>query len=252
MRDATLCADSVIVPEAAMTSKKALDSSPGTPAYAAARDIIRAEILSGNIPAGSRLTAGSLVKRFAISQMPVREALQALEGEGLITIRHHRGATVLSLDAKRIGHIYDLLSAVEGLLLRSALPNITNAAMARLWNIQQQMRAAVAEEDSARLFELNREFHALIFDYSDSPDLLSIYERYVNLLRALRSKFGFTRFRMKQMLEQHEELLAALKDADLPRLEKIIQSHSQGAKEDLVSRVQEEEKAASNQRSRAG
>jgi DNA-binding GntR family transcriptional regulator len=248
--EAVLCAGSVAISGAAMKSKKVLDGAPGTPAYAAARDIIRAEILSGNIPAGSRLTAGSLVKRFAISQMPVREALQALEGEGLITIRHHRGATVLSLDAKRIGHIYDLLSAIEVLLLRSALPNITNAAMAKLWAIQQQMREAVAAVDSAKLFELNREFHALIFDYSDSPDLLGIYERYVNLLRALRSKFGFTKFRMEQMLGQHEELLAALKDADISRLEKIIQSHSQGAKEDLVSRVQEEEKAAATKRSR--
>ena len=248
--EAVLCAGSVAISGAAMKSKKVLDGAPGTPAYAAARDIIRAEILSGNIPAGSRLTAGSLVKRFAISQMPVREALQALEGEGLITIRHHRGATVLSLDAKRIGHIYDLLSAIEVLLLRSALPNITNAAMAKLWAIQQQMREAVAVADSTKLFELNREFHALIFDYSDSPDLLDIYERYVNLLRALRSKFGFTKFRMEQMLGQHEELLAALKDADISRLEKIIQSHSQGAKEDLVSRVQEEEKAAATKRSR--
>ncbi|MGV6874850.1 GntR family transcriptional regulator [Pseudochelatococcus sp. B33] len=231
-----------------MKSKKAVDGGPGTPAYAAARDIIRAEILSGNIPAGSRLTAGSLGKRFAISQMPVREALQALQGEGLITIRHHRGATVLSLDAKRIGDIYDLVSAVEVLLLRSALPNITNAAMANLWSIQQQMRDAVAAEDSASLFELNRQFHALIFDYADSPDLRGIYERYVNLLRALRSKFGFTRSRMERMLEQHEELLSALRDADVSRLETIIQLHSRGAKEDLVSRVREEEMAASVKR----
>ncbi len=53
------------------------------------------------------------------------------------------------------------------LLLRSALPNITNAAMAKLRAIQQQMREAVAAVDSAKLFELNREFHALIFDYSE-------------------------------------------------------------------------------------
>lgn len=231
-----------------MKAKKPLESAPGTPAYAAARDIIRAEILSGNIPAGARLTAGSLVKRFAISQMPVREALQALEGEGLITIRHHKGATVLSLDAKRIGHIYDLLSAVEVLLVRSALPNLTNAAMAKLWEIQQSMREAVAAGDAARVFELNRQFHILIYDYAESPDLLGIHERYVNLLRALRSKFGFTQFRMEQMLEQHEEMLNAIKDNDLERLEKIVHLHSQGAKADLVSRVQEEERQRTGKR----
>ncbi len=176
--------------------------------------------------------------------MPVREALQALEGEGLITIRHHRGATVLSLDAKRIAHIYDLLSAVEVLLVRSAFPNITNAAMTKLQGIQQAMGQAKEMGDSAKLFELNRQFHSLIFDYSDSSDLLGIYDRYVNLLRAWRSKFGFTTFRMTQMLEQHDEMLEALKAADLQWLEKIVHSHSQGTKEDLVSRVEEGERAA--------
>ncbi|MCO5065230.1 MAG: GntR family transcriptional regulator [Rhizobiaceae bacterium] len=226
-----------------MKPKRSLNGAPNTPAYAAARDIIRAEILSGNIPAGSRLTAGSLVKRFAISQMPVREALQALEGEGLITIRHHKGATVLALDAKRIGHIYDLLSAVEILLMRSALPNITNAAMTKLQDMQQAMHLAKEGGDSAKLFELNSQFHVLIFDYSESPDLLGIYDRYVNLLRAWRARFGFTASRMSQMLEQHEEMLEALKAEDLQRLEKIVHSHSQGAKHDLVSLVEEEERS---------
>src|SRR5688500_19806519 len=104
--------------------------------------------MAGRLPAGTRLTTSSLVERFGISQLPVREALQALEGEGLITILPHKGATVLSLDAKRVSDIYDLRGAVESLLVRRSLPNLTNAAMRQLGEIHRDLAAAVKAEDS--------------------------------------------------------------------------------------------------------
>src|SRR6266508_1850881 len=114
------------------------DGPPGAPTYAALRDVLRAEILSGKIPAGTRLTTASLVERFGFSQMPVREALQALHGEGLIEIQPHRGAGVLPLDITRVRNIYDLRAAIEGLLVRLAVPNLTNAALSQLAQIQQE------------------------------------------------------------------------------------------------------------------
>ena len=216
-----------------------LELSPGIPTYAALRDRLRAEILSGKIPAGARLTTASLVKRFGISQMPVREALQALQGEGLITIAPHRGAGVQRFDAKRVRNVYDLRGALESLLIRLAVPNLTNRAMAKLAELHRQIAERVAAEDFGEVFDLNREFHNLIYRHADNDEALQSYDRYAQLLGTLRAHFGFSRTRMRTMVSEHEEILETLRIQDEDRLALLARSHMEGAKADLLARMAE-------------
>src|SRR5918997_1452748 len=108
---------------------KEIDGKSQT-AYSALTDILREEIVSGRLAAGSRLTVEDLASRYGVSTMPVREALQRLRGEGIIVLLPHRGARVVSLDENLVSNIYDLRGAIESLLARRSLPNLTNAAMA--------------------------------------------------------------------------------------------------------------------------
>jgi DNA-binding GntR family transcriptional regulator len=216
-----------------------LQLSAGVPTYAALRDRLRAEILSGKIPAGARLTTASLVKRFGISQMPVREALQALQGEGLITIAPHRGAGVQLFDAKRVRNVYDLRGALESLLIRLAVPNLTNRAMAKLGAIHQQIRERVDAEDFGEVFDFNREFHNLIYRHADNDEALQSYDRYAQLLGTLRAHFGFSRTRMQKMVEEHALIMDALQAQDEDRLDRLARSHMEGAKADLLARMAE-------------
>lgn len=226
-----------------MDIRTPFEMRPGVPAYAAVRDVIRAEIMDGEISAGARLTTAFLVKRFGISQMPVREALQALEGEGLIRILPHKGATVLSLDSKRVGNIYDLRGAVEALLVRKCLPNITNAAMAELSEIHRVLKDAVDRGEPRTVFDLNTKFHSLIYRYAQNPEAEGVYDRYAKLLGTLRGRYGFSPFRMHQMVDEHDEILDALRRQDEAELDVLMRSHVEGAKLDLVSRIEIEEAA---------
>ncbi|MBL8228105.1 MAG: GntR family transcriptional regulator, partial [Bryobacterales bacterium] len=66
----------------------------GDPVYLRVRERLRADILSGRFGPGERIKIAELSKRYGVSQMPVREALQMLQGEGLITIAPNKGASV--------------------------------------------------------------------------------------------------------------------------------------------------------------
>lgn len=209
----------------------------GLPAYAHIRDTIRSEIMGGRLQPGTRLTIASLVERFGISQMPVREALQALEGEGLLTILPHRGATVLSLDEKRVVNIYRVRGAVEGLLARLSLPNLTNAAMKEIAVVHRELSAVLADGNQDAIFPLNTRFHNLIYRHADNPEALAIYNHYAGLLGALRDRFGFGALRMRQIAEEHEEIVVSLRMQDEDRLEAVIRLHMEGAKDDLVARM---------------
>ncbi|MCO5065229.1 MAG: GntR family transcriptional regulator [Rhizobiaceae bacterium] len=215
-----------------------MEIEPGVPTYAALRDRLRAEILSGKLPAGARLTTASLVERFGVSQMPIREALQALEGEGLIEIAPHRGAAVLPLDVSRVRNIYDLRGALEALLIKLALPNLSNRAMAQAAAIHDQMKAEMGNGDHANLFSLNQQFHHLLYRHAENSEAFDIYNRYASLLGTLRETYGFTKERVARMMDEHQEILESLRTQDEQRLTALIERHCEGAKLDMLALMQ--------------
>jgi DNA-binding GntR family transcriptional regulator len=213
------------------------ETAPAIPTYAALRDILRADILSGKIPAGARLTTASLVERFGFSQMPIREALQALQGEGLVDIQPHKGACVLPLDVRRVRNIYDLRGAVEGMLIRLCVPNLTNAAMAELAGIQEELVRAVHRGDDQAVFTLNLRFHHVMYSRAGNDEALVIYERYASLLGGLRGTYGYSAGRRESMVDEHAEILKALRAQDGQRLEMMARLHVDGARDDLLRRM---------------
>ncbi len=214
-----------------------LNRPVGLPAYAALRDQLRADIISGVITAGTRLTVADLVRRYGVGQIPVREALQALEGEGIVTILPHRGARVLSLDARLVRNVHDVRGAIESLLIRLSLPNLTNAAIAQSVSIQQRFREAAAQRQFDAMFSLNQDFHHLIYRHADNPEALKIFDLYASLLGTIRRQYGYGPDRIVEMVTQHEQILAALRAQDEEQLEKLVRLHVEGAKRDLLDHM---------------
>src|ERR687883_1655559 len=123
------------------------DSEIKTTTYEALADLLRQEIVSGRLPGGSRVTVAEVASRYGVSQMPVREALQRLQGERLVVLLPHKGARVLALHEQFVHNIYDLRGAIESLLARLSLPNLTNAAMTRLDSLYRQFIACAEAHD---------------------------------------------------------------------------------------------------------
>ena len=113
--------------------------------YEVLTDKLREEIVSGRLPAGARLAIEDIAERYAVSTMPVRQALQRLQGEGIIELLPHKGARVVRPDLEFVANVYDLRGAVESLLARKCLPRITNAAMQRLDELHSEFVAVVDE-----------------------------------------------------------------------------------------------------------
>jgi len=211
--------------------------------YAVLTDLLREEIVSGRIPAGSRLTVNEVASRYGVSHMPVREALQHLRGEGIIIVQPRKGARIVSLDAQLVNNIYDLRGAIEALLGRLSLPNLTNAAMARLDELYQRFVQAAETGDMKSVFAINAEFHALLYRHANNAVALEIYDRYAGLMRALRQQYGIGPGRLAERVAGLSELLDAIRAQDEERLGKVIARSCDLAKRDLLSLMGQEREA---------
>jgi len=82
---------------------------------------IRDEVIRGKVNRRQHLTENYFAARYGISKSPVREALNRLESEGLITIVPRRGAFVVNLSIQDIEEIFDLRLALETLAMKNAI-----------------------------------------------------------------------------------------------------------------------------------
>lgn len=213
------------------------NSTLGDPVYARVRERLRQEILSGVFEAGVRLKIAELSHRYAVSQMPIREALQQLQGEGLIVIEPNKGAMVRKVDERLICNMYDIRIAIDALLVRFSASCFGQADLEALQAIQYDFEAAARENQVDRCLQYNRRFHQVIYQVAENPVAWEVVERHWGLIDNLRRKYKFGHARIPGILREHRELIAVLEKRDTDAAVRVIQQHCEKSKLDLVGQM---------------
>lgn len=211
----------------------------GIPAYEQVRGILREEIISGIISPNTHLTMLDVAKRFGISHMPVREAFQWLQGEGLVKVLPHRGARVLSLTNDYVKDIYELRAVIAGLLARQSIDYMKPAVIARIDRIHEKFCNAAKLQDTTKLLALNSAFHEEIYGMGRNKEAQKTYKLYVDLLGTLRLRFGLSEVRIKEMIQEHSQIIDALHAKNKDRIEKAVRKHATGAMNNMLKLINE-------------
>jgi DNA-binding GntR family transcriptional regulator len=112
-------------------------------------------LLRGELQPGQWLRQDDLAASLGVSKVPVREALQRLAAEGLVSFETHRGSVVRSLTADGAEEIYALRRAIEPTLLKRSVPLLTIVDLAE---------AEMALDDTdAPIGESNWRFHRALY-----------------------------------------------------------------------------------------
>lgn len=209
----------------------------GETTYTRVADKLREEILTGIFEAGERLKVADLSTRYGVSMMPIREALQLLQGEGLIVLEPNKGARVRQIDRHFIENMYDIRSVIEGMLMRKAAARVSREELRPAEAVNKEYESAARQGNWPRALELNKEFHSLLFAFADNPEAVTIIDRHWGLIDCLRRQFGFGSGRSAEAVNEHRQLLKALASHDCEKAELIALRHSLTAKEDMLRRM---------------
>ena len=113
----------------------------------------------GTFRPGDRLVESDLADRFGVSRTPIREALQRLETQSLLT-RDGRSLIVASLDHNQMAELYVVRTELEGLAARLAARHATEEEVQVLRDMVEEDRALLS--DPSALARANRRFHKQI------------------------------------------------------------------------------------------
>lgn len=125
-------------------------------------DELRRQVITGELPPGTRLVEDRLAAALGVSRNPVREALQTLAGEGFVSILPRRGAVVADITPAQAEELFDVRMALESLAARLAARNADAAAVARLRAVLERARVATDTGQLDLLAACNTEFHQLV------------------------------------------------------------------------------------------
>ena len=205
---------------------------------------VKDSILRGELAAGQALGQEELAGRIGTSRVPLREALQRLEAEGLVTLRPRRGYIVTSLDPEEIRDIFDIRMLLEERAGYIATLNASSAdieAVEALLFAMEGMKVRTAA-DAMLFVERNRAFHMRLYAPSNRPQLC----RLMNVLRANVERYirigAQIAGNLKRVGFEHQQIFNAFKRRDAQTVGRLCREHCAATGDRLIERLAKEAK----------
>lgn len=194
---------------------------------------LRRAILRCELAPGQRLPTQEIANRLGVSLIPVREALQFLQSEGLVENRPHVGAAVARISGSSVAEIFTLLEGLETVAARVAARRMSPGEVDDLAGLLAEMDAAVEEGEYELWGELNTRLHVSIARNTGMPVVQEMTERVFDLWHRVQRCYlkEVLVQRVLQSQQEHHAILRALRDRNEEELERLVKVHNRNAME---------------------
>ena len=185
-------------------------------------EVLRQDIIDGKLKSGQKIIMSDVAKRFGLSEIPVREAIRRLESDGFVQFTPHVGAIVSKMDEKEVVEIYLIRIELEALATRLAVPHVTPEDIDYLEKVNHNMELAIQRNRPEKLGTLNKDFHLRIYKAAPYPYLYKLISDLWEKVERTQSVFAYVPERALASVEEHGEIIKALRSKDLAAAELLI------------------------------
>lgn len=186
---------------------------------------IRDMIIEAVLPPGMRIHEGQLGSELGVSRTPLREALKFLASEGLVELMPNRGAVVRKFTPKDVHDTLIVLSGLESLAGRLACENASDADIADVRALHDEMLRCYARRDRLNYFKLNQDIHSAIIRISGNEALASVHNSLQSRLKRIRFIGNEGPGKWAAAVEDHEGMITALEARDAAALSAVLEFH---------------------------
>lgn len=180
-------------------------------------------IIDGTLQPEEKLNDIELAQALGVSRTPIRESLQLLESQGFVTMQPGRATQVTAVNTEDIFNLLPPLAALQALAAELSIPNIDEATLQLLEQKNQAFAEALHSQAFTNALKVDEEFHQIIVDTANNPYILSMVE----MLQAhVRRLFYYEKIILRESsINQHAELILALREKDKQKVNDIMKSN---------------------------
>lgn len=187
--------------------------------------VLKENIMSLELKPGELLSESDLSEKLSISRTPIREVIMKLKGEHLIEVKPQAGTYVSLIDKEMIDEAIFMRKLLEKGVLKEACTEFSEEMFMELEkNLFAQKLVLNKDGKESEFHNLDKEFHRLIFIGCNKiniwESIMKISTHY-NRMRLLSE----TKIDKAQIIKQHEEMIAIIKNKDFNKIDEYIEKH---------------------------
>ena len=199
-------------------------------------------IVSHQFRPGDRLRPEDLAALMGLSPTPVKQALARLAGEGLVELRSGLGPHVCAPTVSEILDLYDVREMCEVYAIQKGFHRVDSAFLDRLEELFRRHETAVAskgetQESRQEVVESDRDFHLHSVSLWPNPRVQMLY-RQLNVHIRAHQLADVPDYSRKEAVEEHRQILEAVRSADMVRAAEAMRRHVAAAKASFLARAQ--------------
>lgn len=204
------------------------------PARERAASELRKAIISQSLKEGEILTLENVAALLQVSVTPVREAFQILARDGLIELRHNKGAVVLGVTEKYIREHYQLRTVLESFTAaEAASPGKDISPIEEIYRLSEE---AEAKGQFGGYADYNQAFHYEIWRTSGNEKLVGTLSELWNGL-SMGSVVTVDQY-AKVSRKEHGEILEAIRNHDAGLAHERMEKHIYRSMQDMLTHYQ--------------
>lgn len=213
--------------------RRKLRSTLGGPIHAA----LRRQIMTGQIRPGDRLVESQLAGRWGVSKSPLREALKALQHEGLVEAVPRRGYIVTPITVKQVQDLFDLRLILEREAAARAARTASVAQVEGLRDLVGDPYVVGDVESQNRFLTVNKQFHLAVARITGNQRLVGLLDRLLDELERLFHLGLDVRDRADALVQEHRDLVAAIADRDPGRAAAVMETQVENARQMVLEGI---------------
>jgi DNA-binding GntR family transcriptional regulator len=202
-----------------------------------AYNFIRDKVVEKKYRPGEPILESSVSEELGISRTPVREALKLLQKENLVEIYSRRGAFITSISLEKVREIYQLREIIEGEVARIVAPHIPDHKLLKIEEKLNEIKEGFDQWDNRsveKAVKTGQELHELILDTLGNETLIGIMDK-IEFDAKRGCNFASSKAgNVMIFLEQHLEIIKALKEKDGEKAKLLLNKHIRDAKEAVI------------------
>ncbi|MFD0915223.1 GntR family transcriptional regulator [Pseudahrensia aquimaris] len=186
---------------------------------------IESDIVFGVYGPGTRLTEDRIIERHDAKRHAVRAAFSTLEQRGLLVHHTHRGVEVVEFTPDQVDQLYQVRIILETSAAEHTQLPVDAAISDKMEQLALQHAKAIEDKDFRSVFALNKEFHKVQFSCCGNERLESLIEEHARIAQPIRVVKYDDADHMREVVEQHFEIIKAMRGVDKRAYVEATQKH---------------------------
>jgi DNA-binding GntR family transcriptional regulator len=214
----------------------AVNGAVGFPRLGAkAYEILRNKIVTCQLMPGAVVDQNALMKEIGVSRTPVREAVNALEAEGLLIVMPRRGVIVAPISLTDVSQIYTVRENVEPLIVRLATPTVEKDRLAEYYEIFTQEKP-----DPDSIIQSDFEMHNYFAERTENMYLVRLMSSVLSQNMRIVVLGARVRDRLPASNKEHAAIIERMLERDADGAAEAMRVHIASAKmiASMVYRIQ--------------